>query len=175
MPGASELPTGVNKVYFITFTYHHQIFVLMATSQNYKYHIRWYPPHHFIFYPVMLVLMGLCGMHAYYEEGSIRYLWIAVGMGFACLTWVAYMLRQHYALTVQDRVVLLELRYRYFATTGKRFEPIEDQLDQGQLFALRFAADEELPALAHRALAENLSGDTIKKAIVNWKPDHRRV
>jgi len=147
----------------------------MATPQSYKNHIRWYPPHHFIFYPVMLVLMALCGMHAWYEQGSNRYLWIAVGIGFACLTWVAYMLRQHYALTVQDRVVLLELRYRYFATTGKRFEPIEEQLTQSQLFALRFAPDDELQALADRALAERLSGNDIKKSIINWKPDHRRV
>ena len=119
--------------------------------------------------------MGLCGMHAYYEHGSNRYLWIALGIGFSCLTWVAFMLRQHYALTLQNRLVLQELRYRYFVTTGKRFEPIEDQLTDGQLFALRFATDDELPALADRALIENLSGDAIKKAIVNWKPDHRRV
>jgi hypothetical protein len=145
----------------------------MATTQSYKNHIRWYPPHHFIFYPVMLVLMALCVMHAL--QGSNRYIWIAVGIGFACLTWVAYMLRQHYALTIQDRVVLLELRYRYFATTGKRFEPIEEQLTQSQLFALRFATDDELPALAERALHEQLSGKSIKKSIINWKPDHSRV
>jgi len=144
-------------------------------AQNYKNHIRWYPPQHFIFYPVMLVLLALCGMHAWYTQGSERYLWIAVGIGFACLTWVAFMLRQHYALTLQNRIVLQELRYRYFVITGIRFEPIEGQLTDGQLFALRFAPDDELPALADRALKENLSGDAIKKAIVNWKPDHRRV
>lgn len=143
--------------------------------QNYKNHIRWYPPHHFVFYPVMLVLMALCGMHAYYEQGPNGYLWVAVGIAFACITWVAYMLRQHYALTIQNRLVLQELRYRYFVTTGKRFEPVEELLTNGQLFALRFAPDEELPALAERALKENLSGNEIKKSIVNWKPDHRRV
>lgn len=147
----------------------------MATLQNYKNHIRWYIPHHFIFYPLMLLFIGMCGMHTYYEHGSNRYLWIAVGIGFACLIWVAFMLRQHYALTAQNRIVLLELRYRYFAITGKRFEPIEEQLTDSQLFALRFAPDGELPALAERALHEQLSGNAIKKSIVNWKPDHRRV
>lgn len=143
-------------------------------NQNYKNHIRWYPPQHFIFYPVMLILMALCAMHAYHDE-SARFIWIAIGIGFACLTWVAFMLRQHYALTVQDRVVLLELRYRYFVTTGKRFEPIEEQLTQAQLFALRFAPDDELVALADRAVAEKISGNDIKKAIKNWKGDYRRV
>jgi len=144
-------------------------------NQNYKNHIRWYPPQHFIFYPVMLVLMGLCSMHAWYAQGSQRFLWIAVGIGFGCITWVAFMLRQHYALTVQNRIILQELRYRYYVTTGKRFEPLEEQLIEGQLFALRFAPDEELPALADRALQEKLSADAIKRAIVNWKADYRRV
>jgi hypothetical protein len=144
-------------------------------AQNYNNHVRWYPPQHFIFYPVMLALMALCGMHAWKSLSSERYLWIAAGLGFACLTWVAFMLRQHYALTLQNRIIIQELRYRYFAATGKRFELIEEKLSEGQLFALRFAPDEELPLLADRALAENLSADTIKKAIVNWKPDYRRV
>jgi len=144
-------------------------------AQNYNNHIRWYPPQHFIFYPVMLALMALCGMHAWKSSGSERYLWIAAGLGFACLTWVAFMLRQHYALTLQNRIIIQELRYRYFAITGKRFEVVEEKLSEGQLFALRFAPDEELPLLADRALSENLSADAIKKAIVNWKPDYRRV
>jgi len=118
--------------------------------------------------------MGMCAIHAYYDT-SARYIWIAIGVGFACLTWVAFMLRQHYALTIQDRVVLLELRYRYFVTSGTRFEPLEEKLTNSQLFALRFAPDDELVALANRTVAENLSGTDIKKAIVNWKGDYRRV
>lgn len=142
--------------------------------QNYSNHIRWYVPHHFIFYPVMLVLMGYCACHAWCMEED-RKLWVVVGIAFACLTWLSYMLRQHYALTLQNRLVLLELRYRYFALTGQRLEPLEAQLTEGQLFALRFAPDEEFTALLNRAIAEKLSPKDIKKAIVNWKGDYRRV
>ena len=85
------------------------------------------------------------------------------------------MLRQHYALTLQNRIVRLELRHRYLATTGQRFEEIESKLDDSQLFALRFPPDEELLALTNRTLNENLSGDEIKKAIKNWKGDYERV
>jgi len=145
----------------------------MAKQQNYKNHIRFYPPHHFVFYPVMLLCMAGCTIHAWQTVWNP--LWIALDIVFACITWVAYMLRQHYALTLQNRIVLMELRYRYFVITGQRLEPLETQLTEGQLFALRFAPDEELPALASRAIAENLSADAIKRAVQNWKPDYRRV
>ena len=55
------------------------------------------------------------------------------------------------------------------------FEPMEQLLNDGQIFALRFAPDEELPKLVQRAVAEKMSGNQIKKAIVNWFPDHQRV
>ena len=89
--------------------------------------------------------------------------------------WLSFMLRQHYGKTLQDRLVILELRYRYFALTGERLEPLETQLSDSQLFALRFAPDEELPALIRRAIDEKLSGDAIKRAVKNWKPDYRRI
>ncbi|KGO92325.1 DUF6526 family protein [Flavobacterium subsaxonicum] len=145
----------------------------MAKQQNYKNHIRFYPPHHFVFYPVMLLCMAGCTIHAW--QTGWNPLWIALDIVFACITWVAYMLRQHYALTLQNRIVLMELRYRYFVITGQRLEPLEAQLTEGQLFALRFAPDEELPALASRAIAENLTADAIKRAVQNWKADNRRV
>lgn len=142
-------------------------------SQSYKNHIRYYTPHHFVFYPVMLVLMAVSAWFVFTKEESL--LW-----GFMCvlcvvITWVAYMMRQHYALTVQNRIVLLELRYRFFAKTGERFEMYETMLSDGQLFALRFASDDELLPLIQRAINESLSPDEIKKTIQNWQPDHRRV
>jgi hypothetical protein len=54
-------------------------------------------------------------------------------------------------------------------------EDFEHRLTEDQLFALRFAPDKELPALMERTLNENLSGTAIKKAIINWKGDYKRV
>ncbi|MFP5436708.1 MAG: DUF6526 family protein [Bacteroidia bacterium] len=146
----------------------------MAT-QNYHNHIRWYVPHHFIFYPVMLALMVFCGYKAVNVSEAEQTLWIVLGIGFFTISWLAYMLRQHYALTLQNRLVLTELRYRYFVLTGNRFEPFEAQLSDGQLFALRFAPDEEFADLTKRAVSEKLSPDAIKKSIKNWNADYRRV
>jgi hypothetical protein len=102
-------------------------------------------------------------------------IWTFISGIFVILFCLAFMLRQHYALTLQNRIVRLELRYRYFSITGKRMEDFEHQLNDEQRFALRFAPDEELPALTEKALNENLSGTAIKKAIINWKGDYDRV
>lgn len=146
----------------------------MSQKQNYNNHVRWYPPHHFVFYPIMLVLLGFTSYKACYDT-ALREVWVLVTIIIAVITWLAYMLRQHYALTLQNRLVLAELRYRYLAITGNRLEPLEERLSEGQLFALRFAPDEELETLANRAITENLSPDTIKRSIQNWRADPRRV
>lgn len=142
-------------------------------EQNFKNHIRYYAPHHFIFYPVMLLVMGFCVGRSLDNEN--RLIWIFLFLAFLSVTLLSFMLRQHYALTLQDRIVLQELRYRYFATTGQRLEPYEDKLSKGQLFALRFAPDEEMPALLEKAIAENLDPKAIKQSIKHWKADNQRV
>lgn len=146
----------------------------MAGAQNYNNHIRYYPPHHFVFYPVMIAMLIVAAYQAWSNEGE-RLLWIFLSAVVAVITWLAFMLRQHYALTLQNRIVIGELRYRYFVLTGQRLEPLEKELSEGQLFALRFAPDEELAPLIQKAIAENLSADAIKKSVQNWKADNRRV
>jgi len=143
-------------------------------KQSYENHVRFYPPHHFVFYPVLMVLMGLSTYYIFkYEDQSL--IWTFITLALFMLGYVAFMLRQHYALGNQNRIVRLELRFRYYVLTQQRLENVEDQLSEGQLFALRFASDEELPGLVQRAISENLSADDIKKSIKNWLPDHMRV
>jgi hypothetical protein len=143
-------------------------------AQNYNNHIRFYPPHHFVFYPLMLVLLGFAAYYGYQDIAN-RTLWIFICIVLAVVIWLAFMLRQHYSLTLQNRIVILELRYRYFIVTGQRLEPLEAQLSEGQLFALRFAPDNELQALTDKAIKDKLPADAIKKEIRNWLPDYRRV
>ena len=142
--------------------------------QNFKNHIRYYTTHHFIFYPLLLIAL-IASVVAYNHHPEQEELWIAVIAIFIFIGWSSFMMRQHYALGNQDRIVRLELRFRYFITTGKRLEPFESNLSTGQLAALRFASDEELPALVERTLKENLSALQIKNLIVHWLPDHMRV
>lgn len=142
-------------------------------TQSYKNHIQYYPPHHFVYYPMIMALLAFSVYFIFTSEDKL--LWSFISAIFVVLLYLAFMLRQHYALTLQNRIVRLELRYRYFSVTGKRIEDFEYQLNDNQLFALRFAPDDELPALMERTLKENLSGTAIKKAIINWKGDFDRV
>lgn len=143
-------------------------------EQNYGNHIRWYIPHHFVFYPLALLLVGTAVYFAVTEPGQ-RAIWLFAAALVLLVTWLSFMLRQHYGMTLQNRLVLLELRYRYFVLTQHRFEALEQHLSFGQRAALRFAPDDELPALAQRAVEEKLTPDAIKRAIKNWKGDYRRI
>lgn len=143
-------------------------------TQNYKNHIRFYPPHHFVFYPLMLILLG-SSIYFIIADESLRTIWIFISILIIAIILVSFMLRQHYALTLQDRIIKLEIRYRYFSLTGERLELLEEKLSDSQLFALRFAPDEELPNLVNKAISENLSSTQIKKSIQNWRADNQRV
>lgn len=143
-------------------------------KQNYSNHTRYYTPHHFIFYPIGGAMLAACIYFAdKYPDKKIEFYCIA-GAVFMVL-WLSYMLRQHYALTLQNRIVRLELRLRYFELTGKRLDLVESKLTFKQIAALRFASDEELPALLERTLNENLKPNAIKKLITHWHPDYMRV
>ena len=142
-------------------------------KQTFKNHIRFYAPHHFVYYPIILTLLIFSIYFTFTTEDKL--IWAFISGIFVVLFCLAFMLRQHYALTLQNRIVRLELRYRYFALTWKRFEDIENQLKDDQTFALRFAPDEELIGLIEKTLSENLSGTEIKKAIIHWKGDYERV
>ena len=142
-------------------------------KQSLKNHIRYYTPHHFIFYPVVITLLVFSMCFIFTSENQL--IWAFISTIFIILFCLAFMLRQHYALTLQNRIVRLEVQYRYFSLTGKRLETLDRQLSDDQLFALRFCSDDELKELVERTLHENLSGIEIKKAIKNWKGDYNRV
>lgn len=144
------------------------------TKQNFSNHIRYYPAHHFIFHPLLLIAPGF-SVSAYRHYPEQKNIWLAIIVIFIFIGWSSYMLRQHYALGNQNRIVRLELRFRYFVLTGKRLEMLEPVLPFAHLAALRFASDEEVSALLVRAIKEKLSAVEIKKSIVHWLPDHMRV
>ncbi len=97
--------------------------------------------------------------------------WIVVAIA---LVLVVVRLRG-YATRNQDRIIRLEERLRYAALLQPAQLDRASALTMGQIVALRFASDAELPALLDRTLAENLASKQIKQSITTWRPDHQRV
>lgn len=143
-------------------------------EQNYKHHLKFYPPHHFIFLPIMAgaVIYGIVKL---FQNGFDNLTWLLFTFLSFAIFYLAIMLRQHYALGNQNRIVRLEFYLRYFQLTGNKYDDSIETLSFGQIAALRFAYDNEFLQLTEKAIKENLSADEIKKLITKWKPDHMRV
>ena len=79
-------------------------------------------------------------------------------------------------IRVQDRLIRLEMQGRLERVLPAETKARIAELRPGQLVALRFASDGELPALVTRVLAGELTkGDAIKRAITNWQADNLRA
>jgi len=140
-------------------------------QQNFKNHSKWVIGYHLITFLAILVLI----------VGSIRYLLkssddnlyassLIVLVSFILL-FMFYFLRA-FALKAQDRAIRAEENFRHFLLTGK---PLNNKLTVRQIVGLRFSSDEEFPALAEKAIQDNLSEMEIKKQINNWKADLYRA
>jgi len=75
-----------------------------------------------------------------------------------------------FALRLQNRIIRLEMQVRF-----QRLGIAWPDLPMGQIVALRFASDAELPALLSKAAAEKLTPDQIKRAITDWQGDYLRT
>lgn len=143
-------------------------------TQNYNNHRKFYAPHHFIFLPLLLFL-EILGIYKIWDDNDHQLLWILFSVIIFLILYLAIMVRQHYALGLQNRLVRLEFRQRYFELFGRRSDEVEEKLNFGQIAALRFAYDEEFKDLLYKALNENIPGNEIKKSIKKWRADHQRI
>ncbi|SHE92260.1 DUF6526 family protein [Chryseobacterium sp. OV279] len=144
------------------------------SEQNYKNHRKFYPPHHFIYLPILIIL-EIFGIYKIWDNPENQLTWILFSIVIFLLFYLAFMTRQHYALGLQNRMVMLEFKQRYFEIFGQRSDEVANQLKFSQIAALRFAYDDEFKELLGRALKENISGDEIKRSIKNWRADHQRI
>ena len=143
-------------------------------TQNYSNHKRYYIPHHFIFLPILAGLQTL-GVWKYFNDKENTLIWLLFSVIIFLIIYLTVMVRQHYALENQNRIIRLEFQQRYFEIFGERSDQVIKQLRFSQIAALRFAYDEEFKAILAQALNKDISGDEIKKSIKNWRPDYYRV
>jgi hypothetical protein len=141
------------------------------SPQTLANHVRYDPPFHYFALPVLAISWILSVVFLVRHPGFLH-LWIVI---FNTALLVAVIRSRQSALKVQDRVIRLEERLRFATLLPDSLRPRIAKLSEGQLIALRFASDEEVPALVERTLSANLSPADIKKAIKNWRPDYWRV
>ena len=134
--------------------------------------------HHFVLTPLALLMAGYTILRyttVAGDDDQIARLWFSVAVLAVIGLGTLVLMRQHYALKLQDRIIRLEVRQRYFEVSGQRFAALEKQLSLKQIISLRLAGDAELPALAQAAAAGNLSPKDIQARITDFQFDALRV
>lgn len=143
-------------------------------TQNFKNHARYYPFHHFIITPLTLVFLGWTVNKSNFDtsESTSESIYFLI---LALIIVILPLLGRTYALKNQNRIIVMEMRLRYFHLTGKSFYEKEKDLRTSQIIALRFAGDDELLGLVEQAISKKLSNKEIKMSVRNWKGDYSRV
>ena len=139
---------------------------------------KFYAWHHFVLLPLALLMAGYTILRytkVAGDDDQIARLWFSVAVLAVIGLGTTAMLRQHYALQLQDRICRLEVRQRYFEVSGQRFAALEKQLTLRQIISLRLAGDAELPALAQAAATEKLTPKDIQARITDFQFDTMRV
>jgi hypothetical protein len=142
------------------------------TPQSFENHARWVPLFHFGVFGVLVLNLLWCLFRL--VTGPSWPSALEMLMALAFLGMFFYM--RIFALTVQDRVIRLEMRLRLRELVPPDLVPRIASLTRHQLVALRFASDEELAALVREVLENNItSRREIKRRIKRWQPDDLRA
>jgi hypothetical protein len=140
--------------------------------QSYANHVRWHPIFHFFLAPVMLVNFIRSVVLFIKQPGWTAGEWVVMSFALVVLT----LLVRVNPLRAQDRIIRLEEQLRYQRVLPPDLAARASQLSIGQIVALRFASDAELPELARQTLDGKFAKPAeIKKAIKNWRADTLRV
>jgi len=144
---------------------------MSVKPQNFANHARYVPLFHFVLAAMLLLYLVWTVRHVI--VASTPQHWVDLMMALAFVIIFIYV--RQFPVRVQDRVIRLEetLRLQRLAPDlAKR----AGEFSPEQLVGLRFASDEEFPALARKVLDEKLMDRTeIKKLVKNWRPDYLRA
>jgi hypothetical protein len=142
------------------------------TTQTFQNHARFFPLFHFFVAPLLLINVVVAGVRLY-KQPSAGTTWdVVVAIALVGLALAARLM----ALTVQDRVIRLEMRLRMQQLLPPDLVSRCGEIKRSQLVALRFASDAELPDLVREVLAGKLGTQkAIKGRVRNWEPDYFRA
>ena len=141
-------------------------------TQNFENHAKFVPAFHFFILPVFLfnVVWSIYRLvHFFSIESAVS---LVLALAFLLLAFHARV----FALTVQDRLIRLEMRLRMQQLLPQELRPRIPDFTIDQLVALRFASDAELSGLCRKVLDGKIADrKTIKKMVQDWQPDLLRA
>ncbi len=144
----------------------------MSDKQSFQSHARWLPIYHYFASPVTAIYAVYAitqAVKAPSQATILHALWAAaISAGVVAARVMA--------ITVQNRLIRLEMRLRMKEVLSAELATRAKALTVRQLIALRFAGDAELPALVERTLkGEFENAKAIKAAITDWQADWLRA
>lgn len=142
-------------------------------EQNFANHTRYVPLYHGAALGILVLNLG----HSVYRLAKTSFSFEAiVGLLLAVALILISFHARVFALTVQDRVIRLEMRLRMERLLTGDLKARIGEFNVAQLVSLRFASDAELPELARRVLEEKLTDrKAIKQLVKNWQADTLRA
>ena len=140
--------------------------------QNLKNHAKFVPLFHFVAFPIFVINLFWTLVRLLRQPSSDTAESFLLAVGLVLLIWYA----RTFALTVQNRVIRLEMRLRLREVLPPDLAPRIHEFTPRQLVALRFASDRELPVLARQVLDQRMNdGRAIKQLVKEWQADHLRA
>lgn len=141
-------------------------------SQNYANHRRVFPLFHVFAFPIVALNILVLFIELV-RRPTLASVWpLVFGIGVAA----GFLASRASILTVQDRLIGLEMRLRLAAVLPPQLCARIPELRLRHLVGLRFAGDAELPVLVERCLAGELqTADQVKREIRQWRPDFVRA
>ena len=141
-------------------------------TQSYENHRRLHPLFHLMILPVVSINVIVTIVVAV-RWFSLLAVWnVIVAMALFALAVIV----RFYATKNQDRAFRVEETLRLARVLPPDLRPRIAELTTGQLIALRFCGDDELPDLVRAVLSGEVRGrENIKKRIRNWRADTQRV
>ena len=142
-----------------------------SQAQSFANHGKIVPLYHFGISLILLANLLWSGWRMVSAPEVDTVLNLLVAVALIGLFWYARI----FPLTVQDRVIRLEMRLRLQQILSADLRTRIDELGRGQLVALRFAGDGEMEELVQWVLDENVKDQkSIKQRIKDWQGDHLR-
>jgi hypothetical protein len=139
--------------------------------QTYANHRKIIPLFHVVVFATLLLNIYWTGKNVIHEASMDTIVPLLVALALFVMLFAL----RTFPMVVQDRVIRLEMLLRLADVLPADLKPRIRDLSVRQLIALRFACNDELPALVRQVLDQKIeNGEAIKRMIKDWQPDYLR-